>query len=207
MDASTSSGSGSGGAAYMHAAASYPSFTRAVRSFSSSSSSAGGGGGAAKPAAARITCGSDRQALEELLKSKLHEPLGFLDEGTLSMWRGQEPHVRCLYYAAEGEDGELLGFLTVYEVCACVCDGGVWWAVPCVCVFDGVTSGESSCASECSPRKHNHNINNRWSATRWGSTSGRTSSTCSLSSASTGARASPSSSSGACVSLCNFVIM
>ena len=104
----------------MHAAASYPSSTRAVRSSSSSSSSSsagGGGSGAAKPAAARITCGSDRQALEELLKSKLHEPLGFLDKGTLSMWRGQEPHVRCLYYAAEGEDGELLGFLTVYEVC------------------------------------------------------------------------------------------
>lgn len=122
-DASTSSGSGSGGAAYMHAAASYPSSTRAVRSFSFSfsSSSAGGGGGAAKPAAARITCGSDRQALEELLASKLHEPLGFLDEGTLSMWRGQEPHVRCLYYAAEGDDGELLGFLTVYEVCVSLC--------------------------------------------------------------------------------------
>lgn len=34
------------------------------------------------------------------------------------MWRSQGPHVRCLYYAAfagEGE-GELLGFVTAYEV-------------------------------------------------------------------------------------------
>lgn len=78
-----------------------------------------------------------------------------------------------------------------------------------VCVFDGVTVQALPLLplNARSPRKHNHKITNRWSATRWGSTSGRTSSTCSSCSASTGARASPSSSSGACVSLYNYVIM
>jgi hypothetical protein len=40
------------------------------------------------------------------------------------MWRGQGAHVECLHYAAEGEDGGLLGFLTVYEVGVCLWLGG-----------------------------------------------------------------------------------
>ncbi len=64
-----------------------------------------------------ITKSSDRAAFERLLRERLDEPLGFLDEGTLQMWRKQAPHVQCLHYTAtEGEDGALLGFLTVYEV-------------------------------------------------------------------------------------------
>lgn len=88
------------------------------------------------PTTTIINRGQDRAAFERLLGEKLDEALPFLDEGTLQMWRSQDPKVRCLYYAAFGREtegeGELLGFATTYEVGedkkAC---GMVGWLVVC----------------------------------------------------------------------------